>query len=399
MTPIITTQSDNRDRRHELLPAELLPLFNETFVESCDLIERFTVALTLQVLQRCDLEVKFAAGATLSEAMTHAQLKPEVAEPALRWMLRLLCAHDQADDDRRGDLTHYRLRNDRQRDDIPRLRELQAALDPTALPAYRIAEIAAEGYPEFLRGEKRGDELLFRAETFDAWPEYFSNHNPLYAINNRVAAAAVLHWQRGPIGRVLELGGGMGSAALALVAALDSAQRSDTLSSYLFSELSPVFLRRGQRALTAALPSAASALFRRLDIDLPLAPQGIEKDSVDLVYAVNVLHVARDLDATLAQLYQVIAPGGWLVLGECVRPHRDSAVYTEFVFQLLDSFRAPVLDPIARPNAGFLCAQDWQRLLLRHGFERAETYPDLHELSVAYPAFVVGAIGAQRPSR
>lgn len=396
MAPVLTARSGYQDRRNELLPAELLPWFDDRFVESCDLIEQFTLALTLEVLQRCELEPVFAAGSSIAEAIEHRGLKREAAEVPLDWMLRLLCAHGFVE--RQTDRSPSRYRNlGAWKSDGPELlRQRQAVLDPNALPAYRIAEIAAAGYPAFLRGEQSGDEVLFQANTFDAWPEYFSNQNPLYGINNRVAAAAALGWRNGPIGRVLELGGGMGSAAVALIDAIKAAQRLDTLSSYWFSDSSPVFLRRGQRALTAAIGTAAATSFQRVDIDLPLQAQGIGPASVDLIYAVNVLHVARDLDATLSELHRAVAPGGWVVLGECMRPDRDSALYTEFVFQLLLPFRAPVLDPVARPHGGFLQPEDWQRLLSRAGFGRVEIYPDLGRIFATYPDFVVGAIGAQR---
>ena len=79
-------------------------------------------------------------------------------------------------------------------------------------------------------------------------------------------------------------------------------------------------------------------------------------DSADLIFGVNVVHVAHDLDFTLRQALETLAPGGWLVAEECVRPVEGGAISTEMVFQLLESFTGVKTDPVTRPTAGFMTA-------------------------------------------
>ena len=67
--------------------------------------------------------------------------------------------------------------------------------------------------------------MLFAPRRLRLWVDYFSNDNGLYAVNNRVGAVAVADWLPGPGGSMLELGGGLGSGALALLAELEAADR------------------------------------------------------------------------------------------------------------------------------------------------------------------------------
>jgi len=122
----------------------------------------------------------------------------------------------------------------------------------------------------------------------------------------------------------------------------------------------------------------------------------ITPGSYSLVYGVNVLHVARDLAATLGQLRNALSEGGMLVMGECVRPFPDTPLHLELVFNLLSSFRDAVLVPGWRPNGGFLTPEQWTAALEANGFEDIRIFPDIAAIRDAYPSFVVAAIVARR---
>src|SRR6202795_2020636 len=93
----------------------------------------------------------------------------------------------------------------------------------------------------------------------------------------------------------------------------------------------------------------------------PFGEEGVAPGSVSVVYAVNTLHVAHDLAFTLGEVRGAIRPGGWLIACECIRPWPDDTIYPEFVFNLLETFRAPRLHPEYRPNGGFLTSEQWVR--------------------------------------
>jgi len=112
------------------------------------------------------------------------------------------------------------------------------------------------------------------------------------------------------------------------------------------------------------------------------------------VYAVNTLHVAHDLELTLAEIHRALAPGGQLVLSECVRPWPGQAIYVEFVFNLMETFRAPRLDARYRPNGGFLTPEQWTDALDAAGFGEVRLLPDIGAIRNRLRTFYTAAIGA-----
>ena len=167
------------------------------------------------------------------------------------------------------------------------------------------------------------------------------------------------------------------------------------MSSYRFTEISIPFLRRGQKALTAHFPETAFA-FARLDMNKPFAEAGVAPGSYALVYGVNTLHVAHDLAFTLREIRDALAPRGSVVISECVRPFPGRPIYVEFVFNLIEAFREPVIVPEWRPNGGFLTPEQWTRALEANGFRDVRVVPDIAALREVYPSFVVAAVVASR---
>ena len=275
---------------------------------------------------------------------------------------------------------------------------LRAALlehDPRNAPTVELLEAAAAAYPRVARGEITGEEALF-APGSNRWADYFDNENPLYAINNRVAAAAAARRVAGAGAlRVLEVGGGAGSATRALLDALAAEHDPAGIETFLVTEPVPFLRRRAERGLRGQ--HGQELRFAGLDIDRDWAAQGAPPASFDLVYAVNVLHVARDLLFSLRQAWSALRPGGWLVLGECVRPFPGRPVAAELVFQILDRFAGVATDPELRPHHGFLAPEHWQRALGAAGFAPVEIVPDLYRVREIYPRFTTAALCGRRP--
>src|SRR5260370_29139446 len=93
------------------------------------------------------------------------------------------------------------------------------------MPSYVLAETVEQDYPAFLRGDVVGEEVLFSPRRLRLWVDYFSNQNGLYAVNNRIGAAAVEQGLPLAGGVVVELGGGVGSGAVAVLEHLGAAGR------------------------------------------------------------------------------------------------------------------------------------------------------------------------------
>ena len=100
----ITSRSDGVDQRASLLPPEILPLFDDAFVHSCDLFEEYVFRLALDVFRRLRLEEACAEPASTDEVIARAGLDPRAARVPVDWMLRELVAHGtlEARDDEAG---------------------------------------------------------------------------------------------------------------------------------------------------------------------------------------------------------------------------------------------------------------------------------------------------------
>jgi SAM-dependent methyltransferase len=386
------TELHHPDRRAALIPREILSLFDDRFVRSCELVEEYVARLALAAFRSTGLERACAAAATVDGAIGGAGLAPAIARVPAAWLAATLAARGWIE---ALDGARYRAAQPLPRLDPDEILAEQELNDASCLPAYRIAALAAERYPAVLRGEITGEQALFDAEGVSAWLKYFSNANPLYAVTNAIGAVAAERALPAGGGAVLELGGGFGSGAEALLARLEAAGRRPELARYRFTEIAPMFLRRAERTLRARF-GGWPLEFGALDIDRPFAAAAIAPGSCALVYGVNVVHIARDLAATLAEIRAALADGGAIALAECMRPFAGRPVYVEFVFNLLGAFRDAVLVPGWRPNGGFLTPEQWCAALAAAGFAAPAVYPDIAALREVFPQFVVAAVSARR---
>jgi len=380
-----------------ILPPYLLDVIDVSFIRSHHLYDEFVCRLVLKIIRETGLESAIQEGGTAEAIAARERLDVGHAVVPLDWMLRLLAARGVLEELSGTPNRQFRARGLLATADPAAVRDEQLRHDSSWLPSYVLAETVAQDYPAFLRGDITGEEVLFSPRRLRLWVDYFSNGNGLYALNNRIGAAAVEQWLPRDGGVVLELGGGLGSGAIALLGRMASADRLGAIGEYRFTELVPAFLRRGEVALRALRPENVSLRFDILDMNRPFEAQGLAPSSATAVYAVNTLHVAYDLDFTLAEIRRTLRPGGWLIVSECVRPFPRQALYAEFVFNLIETFRSPRLDPVHRPNGGFLTPEQWKEAIESAGFVDTRFAPDITRIRRQAPDFFVAAIGAARP--
>jgi SAM-dependent methyltransferase len=379
-----------------LLPGSLVPYFAAHFTRSHLLFDEYVYRLTLQVVGETRLHGTLTQWNRAADVVASAGLDPRPSVIPVDWMLRHLAARGALAREDGDQGPRFRVQGSLPVLDAASVLAEQRAHDPTCLSSYALAETAARAYPAFLRGERSGDEILLAPTRISLWTSYFSNDNALYAVNNRVGAAALEAWMPTGARTILELGGGLGSGAVAVLERLVATGRVADLHAYRFTELVPAFLRRAQR-LQDRFPEVRSLSFAPLDMNRPFAEQGVSKESVSIVYAVNTLHVAHDLAFTLAQVREVLEPGGQLIVSECIRPTLGQTLYPEFVFNLLETFRAPRLHTDYRPNGGFLTPEQWTAALHAAGFVDVRIFPDIARLRAVVPNFYVAALATTRP--
>jgi SAM-dependent methyltransferase len=369
----------------------------ERLYQSIELMERYSIDLAIDLLSRLNVIDQLGEWRSARNLCHALSFQPRFSS-ALGWLLERLvetdCIEVRTDDDTR----FYRLRRAPWRPELARLRAIGLEIDGANAPTLDLLDHAASLYPGVARGEQTGEQALFGPQGISLWLNYFHNDNPTYAVNNwpgAVVAADRLTTR--PKLRILELGAGGGSASEILLRWFHERGLLPRIERHLITEPNAFFRRRGQRELSQQfghLPLEWGAL----DINLPWDIQGIRPGEFDLVYGVNVVHVAKDLLFSLAQARGALVADGWLVIGECVRPRPNQPIYPELIFQVLDSFTDVNTDPEFRPNPGFLTADQWLRAFTRAGFERAEVTPEINRIREIYSHFFTGAISGQRTS-
>lgn len=343
---------------------------------ACKLVDLYTQHVAIDLLRELADPVLLACGASADDLLAKGGYV-EAFRPALSWLLGRAAA---AGLDVRKPLPGT---------DRAAVREACLEVAPSFVPAFTLIDESAALYPRVARGEANGDRALLMKGSL--WVAYFDNRNGYYALNNRVAAAAVAaRAARAGPARVLEVGAGLGSATEAVLGVLPDVER------YHVTEPMPVFRRRAERKLRAAYPGVALE-FGGLDVNGRWAEQGVRPAGHSLVVGVNVFHLARDLVATLREAFEALEPGGWLVAGEAIRPHPHACVGVELPFQILQSYQAVETDPELRPTPGFLTAEGWTEALRRAGFSEIALVPDAARLRDLWEGAITAAVCGRRP--
>ncbi|BBL71296.1 hypothetical protein MoryE10_19020 [Methylogaea oryzae] len=248
---------------------------------------------------------------------------------------------------------------------------------PAAAPTLALLETCMGALGDVVAGRRDAASVLFQGGDAAAVAALYQG-NPVVDHFQKLAAAAVAGAVRAlpersaqnPV-RILEVGAGTGGTSgfvLDALAELDGWH-------YRLTDLSA-----GLAAATAERldPQRLRLESGRLDVTLPLGPQGVAPGSVDVLVAANVLHATPDLLEVLANLKEALAPGGLLVLNEATsRQDVNTLTFglTPGWWAFRDAERrcphGPLLDPArwnqALAEAGFSVAAGFGLPLARGG--------------------------------
>lgn len=182
-----------------------------------------------------------------------------------------------------------------------------------------LLEAAGAGTVPVLTGEIPGTGVIFPGGEMTLVEGYYQGNPLADAANARVAERVAEQVNEGLAEgralRILEVGAGTGGTTAPVLDALDAVIGAGSVE-YVFSDLSPAFLRRAKRRFGAERPWFGTA---RFDFDADPA-EFADLGSFDLVIAANALHVTETVDTMLGRLAARIAPGGTLILNELMRP-------------------------------------------------------------------------------
>ncbi len=376
-------------RADELLGEFPKELFGDRFYAACELVDRYSLECALEVAQNLGIS------GSKSKAWTVADLRQELGvleafEPALGWLLDRLAAGGSFER-QSGSVVRYRQLELLRPSERELLRTLADEYDCGVSRTLNLFDSATELWPKVLRGECRAEECLLGPRQVQLWVDYFHNDNWTYAISNWLTSlAAIRRLPQEGKWRILEVGAGAGSATFSFLLELERLGALRSISDFRVTEPATFFRRRAERELRARFPGVPLS-FQALDLDQEFSSQGIT-GPFDLVFGVNVFHVARNLPRALEHVREVLAPGAWVFAGECFRLFPGQPIPAELVFQLLKSFREVELDDRFRRNPGFLDPESWLALFEASGFGSVAILPDLLQMRAIYPRFFSGVV-------
>ncbi|MGH7982597.1 MAG: class I SAM-dependent methyltransferase [Candidatus Udaeobacter sp.] len=369
-------------------------VFSERLYQSIELMERYSIELAVDLSRQLNLVDRLRKWRSTDELCRLLSFQPRF-KFALRWILERLVESGCAEAQTNRNIRFYRLRYSPWEADLKRFHAVGLSIDPANAATLDLLDHAANLYPAVASGRQSGDHNLLGPQGVTLWLNYFDNNNSTYAVNNWVGAMlAADHLSTGDGLRILEVGAGTGSASEILLQLLAERGLLPQIERYLITEPNAYFRRCSQRKLAGQYPNMALE-WAPLDLDFPWNNQGIPSGEFDLVFAVNVMHISKNLFFSLNEARSILADDGWLVIGECVRPYDNQPIYPELMFQILDSFTNVQTDPEVRPNPGFLTAEQWRRAFSRAGFKHARVAPDIDRIREIYPHFFTGAICGQ----
>jgi SAM-dependent methyltransferase len=369
-------------------------IFTEQLHFSIELIHRYTLELAAQLLRTLGVTAHMRSWRTADE-LCHILSFDSKFSPTLSWLIDAAVELGEIEV-RQGETLRYQAGADLPARDLTPLRDSVLAIDAANAATLDLLDCAASIYPAVARGQASGEQLLFGPQNIALWLAYFRNDNPSYAVNNWIGAfAAVDRVADLSQFSILEIGAGAGSGAEILLQVLNARGLAGHLERYVVTEPSTFFLRRAQRNLTRRHPDLPLE-FCALDINTAWSAQSASAGTFDLVYGVNVMHIAHDLAYSLRQARDSLASNGWLVMGECVHTNRSKPIFPEFIFQMLESFRSVQTDPALRPAPGFLTPYHWRRALAHAGFHVQQVEPDVERISELCPNFLSSAVCGQK---
>jgi SAM-dependent methyltransferase len=180
---------------------------------------------------------------------------------------------------------------------------------------------------------------------------------------------------------MLEVGSGTSGATVKVFGMLRDNYLLDSMDSVILTDIIPSLLVLGDGNIRKNITPPVKYEQRMLDINKPFIDQGFQKESFDIVYGVNVLHVACNLGISLSEIYSCLNKNGILVIAETIRPVEDRAMHHEIIFNLLENYYSVQLDPEMRPSHGFLTKETWMHNFKTVGFNNIDylTEPERHD--------------------
>src|SRR5579859_567502 len=228
-----------------------------------------------------------------------------------------------------------------------------------------LVETMLRALSTILTGQRPATEVMFPNGSMQL-VEGIYQHNATADYFNDVLAQLLglylqewLAYDRDARMRILEIGAGTGGTTSRVLQSLQPYQTS--IAEYCYSDISEVFLHYSKQRYAAEYPYLTYRIF---NVEKPLAEQGIELGSYDVVIATNVLHATSDIRRAIRNTKAALRMHGLLLLNEIT----GTSLFTHLTFGLLPGWWAYEDPELRVPGCPALSAENWEAVLSSEGF-------------------------------
>ncbi|WP_437325303.1 methyltransferase [Sorangium sp. So ce381] len=351
------------------LDAELAGTDVNRAIAAVERLGRTALLSMLNALGRSGLFTDTAAAHTVDEVLARARVAA-AHRPLIRRWLRVLTEQKLLRRD--GDLLsavgpigdHSDAALARAWDELKG--EWLATVGATGTIDYAVRN--SDRLPDLISGAVRAVHLLFPEGRTDLARALYREsiaaryqHRAVSLLVSRIAR----EWPGQRPVRLLEVGAGTGATSESLLPELSGAEVD-----YLYTDVSRYFLDQA----APRLAGHRCVRFGLYDINVAPRDQGFTPNSFDVIIGGGVLNAARNTDASLRWLNELLGPGGWLVLTEPTV--EEFWVMASQAFMLDDAS-----DGRAETESTFLSLPQWNAALDGAGLQRVLGLPrDGHPL-------------------
>ncbi|KAH7032562.1 uncharacterized protein B0I36DRAFT_265553 [Microdochium trichocladiopsis] len=238
----------------------------------------------------------------------------------------------------------------------------------------KLISAVGENIPAAVRGETTILEHMLPNNMLDDFYKQglgFSRYNEFLA----GMMEQIVH--RYPHCRILEIGAGTGGATKAVLGSIGR-----KFSSYTYTDVSVGFFEKAGELFKEFKDKMT---FKVLDIEKPVAAQGYETGSYDIIVASNVLHATEVLEQTLKNTRSLLKPGGYLMLLEITN---NGAIRFSNIMGGLSGWWLGVND--GRKYAPTITPNEWHTVLRKAGFSGVDNItPEID--NEAWPLSIISA--------
>ena len=299
----------------------------------------------------------------------HAELYPRMRELCVAHIRRFLDSKPKNVQPQFERFYQFMLRLAAEQENTGDPKELEQALSesfPRFRPVFELLDYCVQNYPRVLSGEVNGLDVLFPKGQTDFLEKSLGDLPELDGtVYKRVLLTLLLSLteKRDTPLRILEIGGGVGLLTRFLLPHL----RGKNVE-YCFTDIGTSFLLAAQDWTTAA--EREFVTFEKLDVSRDPLAQGFAANSFDVIIGLDVVHATPDIGATIGNLRQLLAPGGWLSLIEMVTPWP----WIEMIWGLTEGWWG--FDDFRKETGTALASiRQWKQVLSQHEFETVDIHP------------------------